>query len=201
MKLFLKKLFLLAVLLAALVSCGDDEEILVPKPKGYFRIDFPEKAYTRFDTACPFSFDYPVYASVVPDRDKNSEPCWYNIDYPRFKGKIHLSYKPVDGDIDRFLEDSHEFVKRHIVKAEDIDPQLVARDSAKVYGILFEIKGNTASPLQFHLTDSINHFVRGSLYFHARPNKDSISVVLDFIRKDIHRMIESFEWKEQKAKK
>lgn len=197
----LKKFFLIAAPVVMLTACGEDDDIFVPKPKGYFRIDFPEKSYTRFDTTCPFAFDYPTYATVLPDADKDSEPCWLNINFPRFRASVHLSYKPVNGDIDRFLEDSRSLAVKHTIKASNIEEQPVIKDSSDVYGLIYEIEGNAASSMQFYLTDSTKHFVRGALYFNARPNKDSLDVVVDFIRKDIHRMIESFEWKKDPVTK
>ena len=200
MTLFLKKLVLLAVPAILLASCGDDEDIFVPKPKGYFRIDFPQKTYARYDTTCPFAFDYPTYARISPDRDRGSEPCWLNIDFPRYKANLHISYKQVSGDVDRYLEDARTLAVKHTIKASNIEEQPVLRDSAKVYGLIYEIEGNAASSVQFYLTDSTKHFLRAALYFNARPNKDSLGVVVDFIRKDIHRMIQSLEWKDTGVK-
>lgn len=192
----LKKIFLLAVPIVLLAACGDDDDdVFTPKPKGYFRISFPEKKYTRFDSLCPFSFDYPVYARVAPDRDKNAEPCWMNIQFPQFHAEVNLSYKPVSGNVDKFLEDSRTLAVKHTIKADAIEEQPVIRDSSKVYGLIYEIEGNAASSVQFYLTDSVHHFVRGALYFNARPNKDSLGIVIDFIRQDVRHMIESFEWK------
>lgn len=193
----LKKLLLLAVPTIALASCGgDDDDVYIPKPKGYFRISFPEKSYTRYDSICPFAFDYPAYAQVVPDNDRNSEPCWLNINFPKFKAQVHLSYKPVQGDIDQFLKDARMLAMKHTIKADAIEEQPVIRDSSKVYGLIYKIEGNAASSIQFYLTDSVNHTMRGALYFNVRPNKDSLGIVIDFLREDIHRMIQSFEWKE-----
>ena len=45
---------------------------------------------------------------------------------------------------------------------------------------MYDLKGNTASSLQFFVTDSTRNFLRGSLYFNAEPNKDSLAPVMDF---------------------
>ena len=68
-------------------------------------------------------------------------------------------------------------------------------DEEEVYGILYDFKGNAASPVQFFLTDSLHQYFRGSLYFNARPNADSIAPMMTFVREDIVRLIESFKWK------
>jgi len=65
----------------------------------------------------------------------------------------------------------------------------------KVYGILYDLTGNTASSVQFVLTDSTKHFFRGALYFENVPNKDSIAPMSAYIREDVIRLMESFEWK------
>ncbi|HEX2934063.1 MAG TPA: hypothetical protein VHO72_01805, partial [Bacteroidales bacterium] len=61
--------------------------------------------------------------------------------------------------------------------------------------LVYDIKGNTASSVQFYVTDSTRHFIRGALYFEAQPNKDSLAPVIDFFRKDIIHLIETLKWK------
>ena len=180
---------------AVFFSCNSDQEVFSPKPKGYFRIDLPENKYLNYSSSCPFSFESSVYSSVTPDIRRGAEPCWLDIVYPKFNATIHLSYKPVQNNIAKFLEDSRILVTKHEVKASSIDEQVIVKDSVKVYGLIYNIEGNTASALQFYLTDSTQHFVRGALYFNALPNSDSIAPVLSFIRKDVYRMIQSFQWR------
>ena len=163
-----------------------------PKPRGYFRIDLPEKKYRQYNTECPFTFLYPVYAEI---RKQKKDSCWFDIAFPKLNGRIYLSYKPVSGNLNKYLEDSHTLIHKHTIKADAIKEKLFIKDTSRVYGILFEIKGNVASSIQFHLTDSTRHFIRGALYFNAVPNKDSLAPVLNFIKKDIILLIESFEWK------
>ncbi len=178
------------------VACdNDDDEIFTPKPKGYFRIDFPEKKYTRYDSACPYSFEIPTYSFINNDKHMGAEPCWLNVNFPRFNAQIHLSYKIVNRNLDTLLEQSRDFAIKHQVKATGLEETVIIRDSAKVYGLVYDIRGNTASSLQFYLTDSTRHFLRGALYFNSVPNIDSQKVVVEFIRKDIERMITTFKWK------
>ena len=177
----------------SMLSCNEE---YAPKPRGYFRIDFPEKSYTRFDTAYPYTFEYPAYASVVPDTRPSSDPYWINVDFPQFKGRIHISYKPVHENLNKFLEDSRTFVVKHIPKAEAIDDSLIYRPEDRVFGLVYYIEGaQAASPCQFFVTDSSSHFLRGALYFNVTPNNDSLAPVIDFIREDIRHMIQTFSWK------
>jgi hypothetical protein len=57
--------YLLSVLLIGsliiFMFTGCHEEY-APKPRGYFRIDLPEKHYVKFDTTYPYTFEYPAYA-------------------------------------------------------------------------------------------------------------------------------------------
>jgi gliding motility-associated lipoprotein GldD len=183
------------ILLMAFLTGNACQRTYTPKPRGFLRVDFPEKEYTRFDSTCPYSFDHPVYSKIFPDTDYNSEPCWINIEFPSFQGKIHISYKKVDGNIYQYMEDSRSLAYKHTIKADAIKETVYTDPEAEVYGILYDIKGDAASSLQFYLTDSNNHFLRGSLYFNVQPNKDSLAPVIDYFRKDIIQLIESFEWK------
>ena len=106
-KLILPILFLAVLAMNFFTGCKEEYS---PKPRGYFRIGFPEKKYVKFDTTFPYTFEYPVYARVVPDTRPTSEPYWANIDFPQFKGKIHISYKPVEHNLETYLEDSRTFV-------------------------------------------------------------------------------------------
>lgn len=180
--------------LLVMSACEEDEPVYSPKPRGYCRIHFPEKNYRLYDSLCPYSFEIPVYARMVQDRHKGAEPCWLNLDFPEFKATLHLSYKPVANNLARYLEDSHDFANRHQIKATGLDEVVVLRDSAKVYGLMFDIAGNTASSVQFYLTDSTQHFLRGALYFNCVPNIDSLKIVVDFIKSDILHLINTTRW-------
>jgi gliding motility-associated lipoprotein GldD len=177
-----------------LSGCGDTS---MPKPRGYFRIDLPERNYRSFDSTFPYLFEYPVYARIIPDANAANEPYWINIDYPAFKGRIHLSYKEVNGNLSKFTEDAHELVMKHIPKASAIDEIRIDNETDNVHGLIYDIKGSgAASVYQFFLTDSSRHFVRGALYFSVLPNNDSLAPVIDFVKVDIQHMLETFRWKE-----
>lgn len=162
---------------------------------GYFRIELPEKKYQSYTAECPFTFDYPVYARVKQSDLPNAEPCWLNVEFPRFKAKIHLSYKDVKGNINEIIEECRTMAYKHAVKADAIDEQIYVDSANSVFGMLYRIKGNAASSIQFYASDSIQHFLRGALYFEVRPNKDSLAPVVGFIEKDIIQLIESLRWK------
>jgi gliding motility-associated lipoprotein GldD len=166
-----------------------------PKPRGFMRIEFPPKAYTTFDSVCPYTFEYPVYGKIVPDTDVFAEPCWINIEFPSFDGTIHISYKEVNHNLNDYIEDSRTLTYKHTIKADAIKETVYTNPAQDVYGMLYDVKGNAASSIQFYLTDSNTHFLRGSLYFNVQPDKDSLAPVISFFRKDIIHLVESFAWK------
>lgn len=166
-----------------------------PKPRGFLRVDFPEREYVLFDSVCPYTFEYPSYGRIVPDTDYLTEPCWINIDFPDYEGTIHISYKEVNQNLNDFIEDSRELTYKHTIKADAIQETVYTSPELEVHGILYDIKGNAASSIQFYLTDSNAHFLRGALYFNVEPDKDSLAPVISFFREDIIHLVESFAWK------
>lgn len=186
--------FLALCLLLAFPACNEDYS---PKPRGYFRIELPEKAYTTYKSDCPYTFDYPVYAKVASDSARDAKPCWIDVAYPAFNGKIHLSYQAITSQkvFNELIEDARAFAFKHTVKATAIDEASISYPEHQVYGTYYSIDGNTASSVQFFLTDSSKNYLRGALYFNEEPRLDSIQPVLDFVKKDIDVMIRSFRWK------
>jgi gliding motility-associated lipoprotein GldD len=179
--------------LILLVSCREN---YTPKPKGYPRIDIPERVYREFDTNFPYSFNYPVYAEIVPHDQSGKEPYWINIVYPQFQGQIHLSYKKINGNLISYLEDSRTFVMKHIPKADEIRDSLIIDRERNVFGMIYFIEGTgAASPCQFFLTDSSTNFVRGALYFDFQPNNDSLAPVIRLIESDIRELVGTLKWK------
>lgn len=174
-------------------SCTED---YTPKPRGFIRIDLPEKEYQPIITDCPYVFETASYGKYVPDLRTQSDPCWFNIEYPQFKAIVHFSYKPIKGNLAEYLEDSRALTNKHISKASGIDEALILKDDSRVFGTIYSIEGSqTASPLQFHLTDSTDHFLRGALYFKVSPNNDSLAPVIDFLKEDMLHLIETLNWK------
>lgn len=183
-----KCLFLLYIL-----SCTSPS----PKPSEFFRIDLPKKRYIKFsESKCNFEFEYPEYSKIENNtKDSILNPCWKNIVFPYFKATIYLTYYSVNNNFNRLAEDSRTLAYKHDVKADAIREILYIDSINKVYGIVYEIKGNAASPVQFFVSDSTKHFLRGSLYFNTKPNKDSLAPVIEFISKDIKHLIETLRWK------
>jgi gliding motility-associated lipoprotein GldD len=186
------KLFLFFVTAAGLLlSCGKN---YTPKELGYFRIDLPEKKYLAVDSVYPYTFEIPVYADLRPD-PYHPDSYNSNIVFPKFNGTIHLSYFNVTDNIEELIEDNRKMVYKHTIKADAINEQYYKDTLNSVYGVLYEIKGNAASSVQFYVTDSSKHFLRGALYFNNVPNKDSIAPVSRFVEEDVDHLIKTLSWK------
>lgn len=189
----LKTLLLLFVIIV-ISSCEAD---YAPKPRGYFRIDMPVKNFQLVDSIPAYQFESPEYAVITPDYNSPQEENWFNMEFPQFKGSLHISHKKIENNLPVYLEDMHTMLMQHLPKATAITDSLIVDKERNVYGLLFSIQGKrVASPLQFYLTDSTNNFVRGALYFNIRPNNDSLKPVIGFLREDIDHFIETLEWKD-----
>jgi gliding motility-associated lipoprotein GldD len=185
-------IYLSIVFLLLASSCKQD---YIPKPRGFFRISFAEKSYHRLDSAgLPYRFEIPDYSSIVPDDERHTEPFWVNLEVPQHKAEVHLSYKKVEKNLAKLTEDSRALAYKHSIKADAINERVFVNPDKKVYGTIYMIDGNAASPLQFYLTDSAHHFLRGALYIREVPNIDSIRPVIDFLTPDVIRLIETTEW-------
>ncbi len=202
------------LLLLSFVACNSP---YTPKPRGYFKIDFPERSYVSFqEPSFPYSFEYPAYGRIVRDSslfDGAAEhPYWINIDFPAFKGRIYLSYKAIGrystfkvkrGDkyvdslglntFEGLVDEAYRMTFKHTTKASGISDSLF-RTGHGVSGVYFKVEGNAATARQFFVTDSSRHFLRGALYFDSTPNEDSLSVVNDFLEADMKHLIQTFRW-------
>lgn len=192
---------LIFLLLTGFLCWACNSNYTINKKRGYFRINFPEKKYQLFDQpGYPYRFEYPVYASIVKDstffEERPENDYWINIDFPQFGGRIYVSYKEIGkNNFDSLVNDAFTMsYKQHTYKASSIDPKPISTDNG-VEGIYFTLAGNTATANQFFLTDSVNHFLRGALYFDATPNEDSLSIVNDFLKKDLQHLINTLQWK------
>jgi gliding motility-associated lipoprotein GldD len=190
----MRSFFAAALLMSFLIMAGCGQTP-VPRPAGYFRIELPEKRYVNFESPCSYAIEYPQYAVINPHPGGASDTCWMDIEFPSLKAKIHLTYFNIRNNLVSLTEISRDMAYRHTIRAEAIDEKLWANDSSRVYGILYDLKGNTASAVQFFVTDSTRHYLRGSLYFMAQPNEDSLMPVINFLREDIIHLIETLNWR------
>lgn len=185
------------LIIVVFFSCGDDP---IPKPKAYLRLDYPDAKYVKAKVDVPFSFETNLLATKLSTKNVAGTTQSYgiNIEYPSLKGTVFLTYKAVEQNEDNlklFLRDAQKFTLEHTKRADEIPVYPYENKERKVYGQLSEVKGNVASPAQFYVTDSVNHFLTGSLYFHAKPNYDSILPAANYLQKDIQHIMETIVWK------
>lgn len=188
---FLRKI----IVILSIILCWSCGEAYIPKPYGYFRVDLPKAEYRRIDTLnLPYRFELHRGVNLI-DRKTKNDRYWIDLNYPQLNASVYCSYKRIDNNLIELLEDARKIVYKHSVKADGINEKVFDNYTKNVHGILYDLKGNTASSLQFVLTDNTKHFFRGALYFNNVPNKDSIAPMADYIREDMIRLMESFEWK------
>jgi gliding motility-associated lipoprotein GldD len=192
------RLFVLILILIFFSGCKKN---YTPKPRGYFRIGFPEKTYTLFnEKRFPYQFDIPGYSEIQKLATHGSEPFDITISIPENKADIHITYKEISknklpDELEKLFEDSRTLAYKHSIKADAIEERIFLNPASKVYGSIYIIGGNVASPMQFYLTDSVRHFLRGAFYIRDIPNIDSLKPVIDFVEPDIIRLIETTAWK------
>ncbi|MBB4080380.1 gliding motility-associated lipoprotein GldD [Lewinella aquimaris] len=184
-------------------ACGD-EVLPVPKPRSYPRVEYPVRAYTTLGADyCPFTFERPASTRVLRETsyfdEAPADSCWFNLKLaPALNGTLHFSYYPVSSyaQWEELRDEAFQLVGVHNQRASDIQEIVVHRDSARVHGVAFDIAGPAASPFQFFLTDTTHHFLRGALYFETQVNPDSLAPVIEYVKEDIFRIVETLEWRE-----
>ncbi len=183
-----KNLFLYLILLFSLsfIACKEDT---LPKPQAYLSLSYPEPKYVSFDSKCGYSFSHNTIGIL-----DNKGNCNFNINYPKLKATVYLTYKPVQNNINSLLKDAQKLTYEHVIKADGISEQPYINKEKKSYGMFYEVTGNAASQSQFYLTDSTKHFLVGSVYFYAKPNYDSILPASNYIKNDLRVLMESLKW-------
>lgn len=177
------------------LCCAACTQHYTPKPRGYMRLEPPAPHYRLFALEnLPYSFHISHLAEIeLPP--ENANEGWINIAYPSLGAKIYGSYLPVTpSTLPEAEADSRELVVRQARHAERISEKAYTDPEKRVYGSLFLLDGEAASPIQFTLTDSSSHFFRGSLFYEARLNADSLAPVTRYLQEDIQEIIQSFSW-------
>ena len=171
-----------------LTSCNKET---TPKPIGYLNLEYPLASYYQFNSDCKFQMQVNSNAKV-----KLLSNCSMSIIYPKLKATIYIDYLPVQqNNLKKLLQDAQKLTFEHVIKADEITELPFKNPNSKVYGMFYNVNGNAATNSQFYVTDSVQHFVRGSLYFYAKPNYDSIYPATSYIKNDMQFMMESFKWK------
>lgn len=183
-------------LVASIILCGCDREYL-PKPIGYNRLILPEQAYRILPDTLPYTFEYSVNARLIPDTAGFSERYWIELYYPDLSANVHVTYKRIMNSeqlLKEFMNDAYTLAAKHQIKAYAIDEAIVKTHSGRT-AIVVELQGEVPSQMQFTITDSTTHFLRGALYFNTKVHNDSLKPAIEYMKKDILHMINTFDWR------
>ncbi len=173
---------------AILFIIGCSEEY-IPKPKAYLNLEYPEQSFISLPVERSYVFDILTNVTTIPLPQN-----WLKITYPELKASVDITYRPVNNNLKELFLEAEKLVLEHTIKADFITWRDFERPEAKVYGKMCEIGGNAASQVQFHVTDSSKHFLKGSLFFYAKPNYDSIYPAVEYVKKDMIRIMETLAW-------
>jgi len=182
----LKTYLIFIVITMVFNACKED---VLPKPKAHLRLEYQKPNYKLTSEPCSYNFEISTEANI-----KTNEKCWMNIEYPKLKASINITYRPVDNNLKELLIEAEKLTFNHAIKADEISSIPYTNNTKKVYGSIFEVTGNAASPIQFHVTDSTKNFITGAVYFNIKPNYDSLKPTINYLQKDIIHIIESLTW-------
>jgi gliding motility-associated lipoprotein GldD len=178
--------FLIIIFLS---SCSEET---LPKPKAFLSLEFNKTKYKELTLSRPYAFEVSKSATIL-----NEPKNWLKIDYPLIGASVDITYRRIDNNLRELLIESEKLVFKHTLKAEKISSNDYTNDENKVFGTLHEITGNAASQIQFHITDSTHHFIKGALYFKTKPYFDSLLPAVAHVKKDILRLMETLQWKDE----
>lgn len=170
-----------------LFACNEES---MPKPQSYLLLEYPEADYHRFVNGCHYSFAISTESNI-----EFKDNCSAIIDYPRLHAQVHLTYKSIQDNLQEILSDADKLTSKHTVRADAIVPFPFENKETRVFGMMNEVQGESASNVQFYVTDSTHHVVTAALYFKVKPHYDSLYPAVDYVKNDMMNMMETMEWK------
>ena len=171
-------------------SCN---EANLPKQNGFLRIEFKEPYYSiheEIDT--PFNFYYNSNSTDLDQIGNNQ----FLFDYSDLNLSLNLSFYNIisSQDLEEKSRDFSLILDTHTKKSNGVILREYDNDNRRIFGKLYEIKGDVASPIQFYLTDSISNFISGSVNLKFKSNYDSIYPSIQYVKNDILVLFESINW-------
>jgi len=185
----------ICVIFIVLFGC---ENYFLPKQSAYLRLDYPKPEYKLIDDKdFPFFFEANTRLSEISDIDINLRSIDFIINYNQLNAQINFQYKSVNSSekLNAYILDLKRTIETHSMMANSVKIKDYSLKEKNIFGRIFDLSGNVASPYQFYLTDSINNIISGLVYFNIKPNYDSILPAINYIENDIIHLIESFDWK------
>ncbi|MEO9475433.1 MAG: gliding motility lipoprotein GldD [Cyclobacteriaceae bacterium] len=175
------------------VGCSQD---YLPRPKGYNRIELPPHEYVSLPDTMPYSFELSKHSVLKKNKSWITERYWVDIQYPDMGANVQITYKPImnkDSLIRGYYSDSYRLTAQHNVKAYAIDEMIMELPNGD-YASVSNLEGEIPTPLQFHVSDSSKHFLRGALYFETATKNDSLAPVISYLKADVIHMLQSLKW-------
>ena len=190
MKFSYKILFLFGLFLFHF-SC--DESNYLPREKGFLRLEFEKPTYNTFsDESSALNFIYnDAYSSFEIVSDEKIV-----LRYKDIKISIVLSDVKLENisSFEESIQNFYMFLEPHRKKSNQISIKEFTSADNKRFAKVIEMRGQVASPLQFYVTDSINHFLFGSMNIMEKSDYDSIYPSVMYVKNDIFSIIESVNW-------
>jgi gliding motility-associated lipoprotein GldD len=153
-------LIVLFIVLGTLQQCATPS---IPKPEGYFRINLPNHSFIDSEVDCGLSLERPSYSVLEKVKnDSRVNSCWFNLWFPQFKARLHCTQVDVNENLIALMNDAQAMVFSHEMKANGISRVRITEEDSGLNGVLFHLGGPVATPIQFFVTDSTDHFLRGS---------------------------------------
>ncbi|WP_241738105.1 gliding motility lipoprotein GldD [Hymenobacter polaris] len=184
----------LGLLAGAACSSGDDD--YTPRPKGFNRIDLPPHRYRPLGPGHPYSFEVSRYAKVLRDSSYLAQPDWLNVYYPQLHANVQITYTNAERNrqlYNKMMEDARKLTGKHQIKATSIEERILKTPNG-LRASVFELEGEVPSQFQFYTTDSTKHFFRAALYFRTATQNDSLAPVIEYVKYDMLRMLNSLKY-------
>jgi gliding motility-associated lipoprotein GldD len=184
----------ISLMVGGVLSC---ERSYLPKPLGYNRLDLPKPEYVLLPDTFPYRFEYSVHATLLDDTSAINERYWIELYYPKLKSNIHITYKPINNSqklLKEYMGDAYTLTSKHQIKAYAID-EVITRTRSGHTAVIAELEGDVPSQFQFTTTDSTKNFLRGALYFNTKVQNDSLEPAIEYMKKEIMHLINTFEWR------
>ena len=165
----------------------------LPKQNGFLRIEFKEPYYSIYEeTDTSFNFYYNSNSTDLEQIGNNQ----FLFEYSDLNLSLNLSFYNIKSsqDLGRKARDFSLILDTHTKKSNGVVLREYDNDNRRVFGKLYEIKGDVASPIQFYLTDSLSSFISGSVNLKFKSNYDSIFPSIQYVKNDILVLFESINW-------
>ncbi len=183
-----------------LFSC--QEEVYLPKPRGFHRIELPAHKYAPLASKnSPYQFEVSDLAKVKKDPHFLAQEHWIEIEYPEFDAQIDISYKKILNRADSlsgFVATSHKLTRKHSVRASKIEEfATIGGKEQNLPAVVFELEGEVPSYFHWYAHDSTNHFVRAALYFERAESADSLKPVIEYLKVDMMHLLNTLEFEQK----